>query len=67
MPLQVTIKRGTTTIEVPHTYLAKLSEIFLRLLLSPLISGSTVFLPPDHPPANPPVIKDASRIIDRTQ
>lgn len=64
---EVKIDRQKTTIEIPHTYLAKLLKVLLRLLLSTLVSGSTVFLPPEQPPANPPIIKDANRAIDQIQ
>jgi hypothetical protein len=64
---EVKIDQQKTTIEIPHTYLARLSAVFLRLLLSTLVSGSTVSLPPEQPPAHPPIIKDANRAIDRVQ
>jgi hypothetical protein len=56
---QVKIDKEKTTIKVPHRSLLKGARIIFRLILPWFLSGSTVSLPPEHPPAHPP--------IDRTQ
>jgi hypothetical protein len=52
---QIKIDKQKTTIEVPHKSLLKFIRIIFRLILPWFLSGSTVSLPPEHLPANPPI------------
>jgi hypothetical protein len=52
---RVKIDKEKITIEVPHQSLLKVARIIFRLILPWFLSGSTVSLPPEHPPASPPI------------